>query len=30
MNRGHALNDHMFGFVSVVGGDDDDDDDDDK
>jgi hypothetical protein len=26
MNRGHALNDHMFGFVSVVGGDDDDDD----
>ena len=26
MNRGHSLNDHMFGFVSVVGGDDDDDD----
>jgi plastocyanin len=24
MNRSHALNDHMFGFVSVVGGDDDD------
>jgi plastocyanin len=23
MNRGHSLNDHMFGFVSVVGGDDD-------
>jgi plastocyanin len=23
MNRSHALNDHMFGFVSVVGGDDD-------
>ena len=27
MNRGHFLNDHMFGFVSVVGGGDDDDDD---
>jgi plastocyanin len=25
MNRGHALNDHMFGFVSVVDDDDDDD-----
>lgn len=24
MNRSHAVNDHMFGFVSVVGGDDDD------
>ena len=24
MNRAHAINDHMFGFVSVVGGDDDD------
>ncbi|OLC77143.1 MAG: hypothetical protein AUH72_18005 [Acidobacteria bacterium 13_1_40CM_4_65_8] len=24
MNRGHSLNDHMFGFVSVVGDDDDD------
>ena len=23
MNRGHSLNDHMFGFVNVVGGDDD-------
>jgi hypothetical protein len=23
MNRGHALNDHMFGFVQVVGDDDD-------
>jgi len=23
MNRAHAINDHMFGFVSVVGGDDD-------
>jgi hypothetical protein len=26
MNRGHSLNDHMFGFVSVVGDGDDDDD----
>jgi plastocyanin len=25
MNRNHSLNDHMFGFVNVVGGDDDDD-----
>jgi len=25
MNRAHAINDHMFGFVSVVGGGDDDD-----
>ena len=25
MNRAHSLNDHMFGFVNVVGGDDDDD-----
>jgi hypothetical protein len=24
MNRSHSLNDHMFGFVNVVGGDDDD------
>jgi len=24
MNRAHAINDHMFGFVSVVGGGDDD------
>jgi hypothetical protein len=24
MNRGHSLNDHMFGFVSVVGEGDDD------
>jgi len=24
MNRAHSLNDHMFGFVTVVGGDDDD------
>jgi len=24
MNRAHAINDHMFGFVTVVGGDDDD------
>ena len=23
MNRAHSLNDHMFGFVNVVGGDDD-------
>jgi hypothetical protein len=24
MNRGHSLNDHMFGFVNVVDNDDDD------
>jgi len=27
MNRGHSLNDHMFGFVNVVDNDDDDDND---
>jgi plastocyanin len=30
MNRGHSLNDHMFGFVNVVDDDEDEDDDDDN